>query len=94
MTAEGEEPDYEELAKLRTEISRLDQKVTELAPQALGAVVEEQDLARVIELWTGIPASKIQESELKKLADIEGVLNSKIIGQEEAVKAVLSLIHI
>ena len=93
MTAEGEEPDYEELAKLRTEISRLDQKVTELAPQALGAVVEEQDLARVIELWTGIPASKIQESELKKLADIEGILNSKIIGQEEAVKAVSAAIR-
>ena len=50
----------------------------ELAPAALGAEVEEADLAKVIELWTGIPASRIQENELKKLADLESVLNTKI----------------
>ena len=41
--------------------------------------VEEADLAKVIELWTGIPASRIQENELKKLADLESVLNLSLI---------------
>ena len=52
------------------------------------AKLEEQDLAKVIELWTGIPASRIQESELKKLAHLEERLSARVIGQEEAVKAV------
>ena len=82
MTADGVEPDYEKLAELRCEIMQLDEKVKQLAPAALGAEVEEQDLAHVIELWTGIPASRIQENELKKLADIETVLNAHVIGQE------------
>jgi ATP-dependent Clp protease ATP-binding subunit ClpA len=93
MTAEGIEPDYEKLAEVRTEISRLEQKTEELAPAALGSEVEEKDIAKVIELWTGIPASRIQENELKKLSDIEGTLNTKIIGQKEAVAAVSSAIR-
>lgn len=93
MTNDGAEIDYEELAKLRYSISQLDQKVKELAPAALGAEVEETDLAKVIELWTGIPASRVQENELKKLGDIEGVLNSKIIGQKEAVAAISAAIR-
>ncbi|MDD3261950.1 MAG: ATP-dependent Clp protease ATP-binding subunit, partial [Oscillospiraceae bacterium] len=64
MTAAGENTDFEELARVRTDISRAQQRVEELKPQALGAPVEEGDLAHVIELWTGIPASRVQESEL------------------------------
>lgn len=93
MTNDGGEIDYEALAKLRYEISQTDQKVKELAPAALGAEVEEADLAKVIELWTGIPASRIQENELKKLSDLESVLNAKIIGQEEAVSAISAAIR-
>lgn len=59
----------------------------------MGAEVEEADLAKVIELWTGIPASRIQENELKKLSDLESVLNAKIIGQEEAVSAISAAIR-
>jgi ATP-dependent Clp protease ATP-binding subunit ClpC len=93
LTADGIEPDYERLAQIRTDISRLEDKTRELAPAALGSEVEEKDIAKVIELWTGIPASRIQENELKKLADIESTLNSKIIGQKEAVAAVSSAIR-
>lgn len=93
LTAEDVQPDYEKLAVIRTDISRLEEKTKELAPKALGAEVEERDIARVIELWTGIPASKIQENELKKLSDLEDVLNSKVIGQQEAVKAVAAAIR-
>jgi ATP-dependent Clp protease ATP-binding subunit ClpC len=71
----------------------LELREKELAPAALGSEVEERDVAHVIELWTGIPASRIQESELKKLAGLEQVLNSKVIGQEEAVAAVSAAIR-
>lgn len=93
MTADGAEPDYEKLAEIRTDLSKLNEKEKELAPAALGARVEECDVAKVIELWTGIPASRIQQNELKKLADLENTLNSKVIGQEEAVKAVAAAIR-
>ena len=93
MTAGGMVPDYEKLAEIRTDISKLDAKEKLLAPAALGMQVEDQDVARVIELWTGIPASRIQESELKKLASLETVLNQKIIGQKEAVAAVAAAIR-
>lgn len=93
LTAPGIDLDYEKLAEVRTEISRLEKRTDELAPLALGAPVEEKDIAKVIELWTGIPASRIQENELRKLADIESVLNTKVIGQAEAVKAVSAAIR-
>ena len=93
LTADGSETDYEKLAEVRCEIARLDAKIAELAPDALGSEVTVEDLARVIELWTGIPASRIQESELKKLADLENVLASKVIGQKEAVSAVAAAIR-
>ena len=53
----------------------------------------EEDIAKVIELWTGIPASRVKENELKKLASIEDKLKSRIIGQDEAVKAVSAAIR-
>jgi ATP-dependent Clp protease ATP-binding subunit ClpA len=93
MTADGEETNFEQLAKVRTEISRTEQRISELASSAIGAPVEEKDLAHVIELWTGIPASRVQESELKKLSNIEGILNQHIIGQGEAVSAVSAAIR-
>ena len=49
-------------------------------------------LAKVIELWTGIPATKVQESDLKKLAGLESALNERIIGQEEATHLVASAV--
>lgn len=93
MTADGAEPDYEKLAEIRVDLSKLSEKEKSLAPNALGTQVEEGDVAKVIELWTGIPASRIQENELKKLANLEEVLNSKIIGQQEAVTAVSAAIR-
>ena len=93
MTADGAEPDYEKLAETRCEIARLEEKTKSLEQDALHSSVTEEDLAHVIELWTGIPASRIQESELKNLADLEGKLNSKVIGQKEAVEAVAAAIR-
>ena len=93
MTADGAEPDYEKLAETRCEIARLEEKTKSLEQDALHSSVTEEDLAHVIDLWTGIPESRIQESELKKLADLENKLNSKVIGQTEAVEAVAAAIR-
>ncbi len=93
LTADGVEPDYEKLAEVRYEIARLDEKAKQLAPAALGSPVEEGDLAHVIELWTGIPASRVQQNELKKLMRLEDVLNAHVIGQKEGVAAVSAAIR-
>ena len=70
-----------DLAKVRDELPALELKTS-------GICVTMEDLARVIELWTGIPAVKINESEFEKLRDLEANLNQKVIGQEEAVHLV------
>ena len=88
----SEEIDYERLAQLRVEIAKLNAEIKDLSPRAIGAPVTEQDLSHVVELWTGIPASKVQENELKKLANIEDKLKDKIIGQDDAVKSVTAAI--
>lgn len=93
LTADGAEPDYEKLAQIRYEIASLEEKTRVLMPEAIGADVGLDDLAHVIELWTGIPASRVEESELKKLAGLEELLNKKVIGQEEAVTAVAAAIR-
>ena len=93
ITNDGGEIDYEALAKLRYEISQADEKVKELAQRLWARRLRRRISAKVIELWTGIPASRIQENELKKLADLESVLNTKIIGQQEAVSAIAAAIR-
>ena len=77
--------DYEKIAEAKSEAARLQQEVEQLAPQALNVSVTEEDLAKVIELWTGIPASKIRESEIGRVAHLEENMAKKIIGQTEAI---------
>ena len=84
---------YEKLANTRAELLKVEQEAEALKPQATENPVTEQDLARVIELWTGIPASKVQENELSKLAHMEDRLKEKIIGQDEAVSLVCAAIR-
>jgi ATP-dependent Clp protease ATP-binding subunit ClpC len=83
-----ENVDYEEHARLKSEIIALQQKVNELEPLTHDNAVTEDDLAHVIELWTGIPASKVKESDLSKLADLETELKKHIKGQDKAVELV------
>ena len=90
--ASAKEVDYEKLATVRYEIAKLDERAKNLSKTALNSEVKEDDIAHVIELWTGIPASKVKEGELKKLSNIEDKLKEKIIGQDEAVKAVAAAI--
>lgn len=87
------DPDYEALAETRYKIAALEKQVEDIDKEKVIAQVSEGDLAYVIELWTGIPASRIQESELGKLSTIEESLSKKIIGQDEAVKAISNAIR-
>jgi len=93
MENDPEKQDFEKLAQLKSEQMQLQAKLTQLEPQALGAEVTTEDVAKVIELWTGIPASKIKESELSKVARLEETLKKKIIGQDEAVELVASAVR-
>ena len=91
--AGGAQVDYEELAKTHYRIATLEENLDKLKNEGAFAQVEEQDVAKVIELWTGIPASRVQENELKKLAGLEGVLKEHIIGQDQAVEAISAAIR-
>ena len=92
-TEDGKEPDYEELAAVRSEIMSLENSLPELREKAADNAVTEDDIAKVINLWTGIPVRKIIDSDLDKLADMEAHLKARIIGQDEAVEAVSAAIR-
>ncbi len=85
--------DYEELAKTHYRIATLEEGLDRLRSEGVFAPVEEQDLAYVIELWTGIPAAKVEAGDLQKLAGLEAALSQRIIGQEEAVQAVSAAVR-
>lgn len=89
----ADEVNYEQLAEVNTSLARIDSDLKEIDPETLVSKVTEEDIAKVIELWTGIPASRIKENELSKLANLENELKKKIIGQDEAVKALASAIR-
>ncbi len=93
MEGDPEHLDYEQLAKIKADQLQIAAKMDELKPKALGAQVTSEDVAKVIELWTGIPASKIKESELNKVARLEETLKKRIIGQDEAVELVASAVR-
>ncbi len=83
---------YEEIAKLKEEISKIDKRLEELEEVISNVYVENSDLSRVIQLWTGIPAEKIKESEIEKLNGLEEKLKRKIIGQDEAIRVLTNAV--
>ena len=89
---ELENPDYEKQAMVKAELEKYKNIAEGLYEPASHNTVTDADIAKVIELWTGIPASKVQESDLKKLAGLEEALNRRIIGQEEATRLVASAV--
>ncbi len=89
---DDETPDYEAIAKVKSDIIRCTEECEALKQKADKVYVESEDLAKVIELWTGIPANKIAETEFKRISDLENQLKKKIIGQDEAVNLVAKAI--
>ena len=92
-TADVNEPiDYERVAQRKTRIAKLEAELPAKQAAASEIRVTMDDVAKVIELWTGIPAVKIRESEFAKLAGLENELKKKIVGQDEAVHLVAQAI--
>ena len=79
------EIDYEALAQVKGELIRLKSSLETAEAELEHVKVTSDDLAKVIELWTGIPAHKIAETEFTKLANLEERLKTRVIGQDEAV---------
>lgn len=88
LEAETNEPDYQKIAEIKAELSKIDQELQSVSDEVSAIFVEHKDLARVIELWTGIPASKIEQSENSKLKSLDTELKTKIVGQDVAVDLV------
>ena len=92
LTAEVENPDYEKQAMVKSSLEKYKTQADGLCEAAANNTVTERHLATVIEMWTGIPASKIEENELSKLAKLEDALNERIIGQNDATKLVANAV--
>ncbi len=90
---ENGEVDYEETAKVKSEILLKEQEIDKLKVLAEDNLVTEEDLAKVIQLWTGIPASKVIESDLRRLSQLEENIKAHLIGQDEAVELVSAAIR-
>ena len=90
----GQEPaiDYEALAAVKTELAQQREKLPAMQLRVAEIEVTLDDVARVVELWTGIPAVKIKETEYGRLQGLEDALKAHIIGQDEAVHAVAGAI--
>ena len=85
---ETQEPQYEEIARLKGEKCRLEGERTGLRARQKECKVTVADVARVIELWTGIPVRNITETDKEKLLNLEDRLHKRVIGQNKAVEAV------
>lgn len=90
---ENDTIDYELITKLKSEIFQIDSTLPELEEKAKDNQVLEADLAKVISLWTGIPASKIEQNDIKKLASLEADLKAHIIGQDTAIEKVSNAVR-
>lgn len=89
LESDVKEPDYERIANIKFELEKNRAIAEKVSPEALNNFVTADDLARVIELWTGVPAAKVKQNNLEKLSSLENNIKKHIIGQDEAVKAVV-----
>ena len=92
LTEKAEEADYERMAAIRSRNLQLDKEIALLEEEPKPALTVE-NLARIIELWTKIPASKIKAQEYDQLRELETRLKKRIIGQDEAISAVAAAIR-
>ena len=92
FTQEELDTRYARIAELRSQEMRLQAELTEIEKKGVPQLTME-NIARVIELWTKIPASKIREEEFKRLSELELRLKQHIVGQDEAVAAVAAAIR-
>ena len=92
LTEKAEEADYERMAAIRSRNLQLEKEIALLEEEPKPALTVE-NLARIIELWTKIPASKIKAQEYDQLRELETRLKKRIVGQDEAISAVAAAIR-
>ena len=90
--SEQQEPDYQALAEVKGKLIHAREAIEPLKEKAENVQVTEEDITKVVELWTGIPASKIAETEFLKIAKLEGSLKKRVLGQDEAVETLAKAI--
>ncbi len=88
----SEEQRFESLAKIKAKELQLSERLAKIEPDCGAVVMSEEELAQVIEIWTGIPAANISENEFARIAGMEQRLKQRIIGQDKAVEAVVRAI--
>lgn len=86
------DPDYEIIAKEKGEILRIQNRLKEVEETLKNVQVTEDDISKVIELWTGITANKIAQTEYDKIKHLKEALSKRVIGQDEAVDKVAKAI--
>ncbi len=84
---------YKNLASTKAELMRVSERIDELEPECKKVTMEISDIADVIEIWTGIPASTIKEDEFERLEMLESRLSARVIGQDKAVSAVAKAVR-
>ena len=93
IDTDNAEPDYEKIANLKSRENTLMKQIADLSQGNVTLELTIEDVAKVIETWTKIPASKISETEAEKLLNLEKNLHKRLIGQDEAVVAVSNAIR-
>ena len=83
---------YEEIAQIKSKEIKLSERLRELEPECDSLELTEEDIAEVIELWTGVPATDITENEFEQIDKLAQRLKGRIVGQDEAVFAVAKAI--
>ncbi len=91
LTDEALDKRYERIAELRSKEMQREQELASLELEGLPELTTD-NLARIIELWTKIPASSIREDEFERLAELDKRLKEHIVGQDEAVDAVCAAV--
>ena len=90
---EGEQIDYELISKLKSQLINIDNEIPDVEEKAKDNQVLEADLAKVISLWTGIPASKVEQGDINKLASLDNELKAHIVGQDDAIEKVANAVR-
>lgn len=90
--SEQSEPDYQALAEVKSKLIHATDRFNKVKEVAENIQVTEEDITKVVELWTGIPASKIAETEFLKIAKLEDALKKRVLGQDEAVSVLAKAI--
>ena len=84
---------YGEIPQIEKELSEIESKMKKMKVSFIKDAVTEEEVAEVVSRWTGIPVKKMMENEVEKLLNAEKILSQRVVGQEEAIKAVANALR-